>query len=260
MTRVCFVGNSHLAAVKLGWKAVRSGYPGIDAHFFGAPTRQFASIAVEDGLLVPKSDDARRCFRLTSGGQASAVLADYDVVVLIALGLSLAVVLDVYASYRADDQRNSEGDFELVSPAYFHEIAKARLAVMPALTYLNKIREATVARGTEIWLYPQPMPSIAVLASNVVSATPFEATRISTMKQAVAFHDEEVLHSAFAALCADLAQVSSIFSREEYARGSVRLTKNLNIAHPEDDYAHMNAKYGAIVMRQILERVATRPV
>jgi hypothetical protein len=194
-------------------------------------------------------------------------------VVLIALGLSLAVVLDVYASYRADDQRNSEGDFELVSPAYFHEIAKARLAVMPALTYLNKIREATVARGTEIWLYPQPMPSIAVLASNVVSATPFEATRISTMKQAVAFHDEEVLHSAFAALCADLAQrghttfeqppetrVSSIFSREEYARGSVRLTKNLNIAHPEDDYAHMNAKYGAIVMRQILERVATRPV
>jgi hypothetical protein len=273
MSRICFIGNSHLAAVKLGWDAVQRDYPGIEADFFGAPTRQFENIAVEDGLLVAKAAEAERFLRSTSGGRASAALLDYDVVVLVAMGFSFAIALDVYASYRADDQKNSDGEFELVSPAYFDEIAKARFAHASAVTYLKKIRKALQGRDTKIWLYPEPMPCISVLTSDVVPASKLETLRIASLKQAVAWHDEEALLRAFAAMRADLAQrghaifeqpaetrISTIFSRPEYARGSVRLTKNLNRAHPEDDYMHMNANYGAIVVRQILSRVASGPV
>ncbi len=273
MTRVCFIGNSHLAAIKQGWDAVRLEHPGIDAVFFGATARQFQNVAIEDGRLVAKTEDAGRSFRLTSGGQNAAVLADYDVIVLVALGFSLAVVLDIYARHRTHDMKNPDGEFEPVSPEYFNEIAKARLALMPAVTHLKKMHKATRARGTKLWLYPQPLPCISVLTGDLAPATLLESARISSLKEAVLWRDEEALYSAFVAAYADLAhsghaifeqpaqtRISCIFTRQEYARGSVRLTENLNIAHPEDDYTHANAVYGAIAVRQILERVAQRPV
>ena len=183
------------------------------------------------------------------------------------------MVLDVYAHHRSEEQKNTDGRFEMVSAAYFNELAKSRLAQMPALIFRDAICKATEAGGTRVWLYPQAMPAISALSDGLVPSTSSEAARISLLKGAIKWHDEETLYAAFSAMCADFAQgdhivfeqpaqtrISGIFTRQEYGRGSVRLTKNFNVAHPENDYLHMNADYGVLVVRQILDRASGLPV
>ena len=43
MTRICVLGNSHAAAIALGWKTLQADYPGVSLTFFAAFGLVFAS-------------------------------------------------------------------------------------------------------------------------------------------------------------------------------------------------------------------------
>ena len=90
MKRVCVLGNSHLAAVKLGWNQRAAAHPDLHCDFFGAPKNGMAEVAFEDGLIVPQNEAVRAAFAMTSGGRESVQLRDYDCVVAVGLGFSMA--------------------------------------------------------------------------------------------------------------------------------------------------------------------------
>jgi hypothetical protein len=265
VTRVCFIGDSHLAAVKGGWDAVAHEYSGIEANFFAAPSRDFANTAVENGRLVPTSERAKSYFRRTSGGQEIVTLADYDAIVLVGLGFSLGTILDIYAAYRNDDQHNPDGDFQFVSNAYFIEVAKSRFSRGTACAYRSHMLRELQPAKAEIWIYPKPFPCPSALDYESPPRNDLEGRRLHGLKQAVKWQDDESLDVAFSAARAALereglvifqqppdTRTSNIFTRQEFSNHSPSLT-GLNV--PENDYSHMNAGYGAVVVRQILDRL-----
>jgi hypothetical protein len=53
MTRICAIGDSHIAALMLGWKQIECEYPGTQFTFFGAPDTEMGNLSVSLGSLVP---------------------------------------------------------------------------------------------------------------------------------------------------------------------------------------------------------------
>ena len=262
--RICFVGNSHLATAKFGWDAVAAEYPGVEASFFGAIASIFTSTAIEDGKLVAKSEEAKQYFIRTSGGRDTVVFAEYDLVVLFALGFGLWCLLDYYDRFRWGDQNNSEGDYELVSTGYFHEIVRTRLSRSTAIQYRREIRRDSGSHAPKVWIYPEPMPSRSVLAAAPAQKSALSTQRLSALRQAAKWHDEKSLGDAFSAGSAALSRSEDvifeqpahtldtpIFTQQEYSRGSISLG---NLPDREDDFVHMNARFGELMIRQILER------
>jgi hypothetical protein len=263
--RICFVGNSHLATAKFGWDAVAPDYRDVEVSFFGAIATVFADVAVEDGKLVPKSDAAKQSFIRTSGGRDSAIFTDYDLVILLALGFGLWNLLDLYDKYRWDDQNNTEGEYELVSTGYLHEIAKARLTRSTAIRFRNDIRKSG-ACVPKVWIYPEPMPSQSVLTEAPAQKSDLSALRLEALRRAVHWHDERSLGTAFAAARSFLSAAEDIvleqpahtitadvFTQREFSDGSIGLA---SLPSPRGDFVHMNGRFGELMVRQILNLAA----
>ncbi|WBU63538.1 hypothetical protein [Paracoccus aerodenitrificans] len=102
-TRLCLIGNSHLAAMKLGWdKLVEENDPLINGHSitcYGAPRDMLRHVEVRDGCLVPTSPKVRKQFTMLSG-QERLDPNDYDVFLLVGLGASFKRVLRLYNGCR----------------------------------------------------------------------------------------------------------------------------------------------------------------
>ena len=74
---LCFIGNSHLAAVKLGWEAFAKEQSAAEPAFFGSARNTLLNTIVDGGTLRPTDDVVRRSFR-ASAGQDAVTLADYE--------------------------------------------------------------------------------------------------------------------------------------------------------------------------------------
>jgi hypothetical protein len=261
--RLCFVGNSHLGAIKAGWNASAANHPDVSARFFGAPQSAFVETKVENGRLIAESPRAQKLFRLTSGGSIEVVPEDYDLIVLVGMSYSHEPLLDVYGSYRRDDQKNPEGQFQLVSAAYFNEMCKCRLSRMPAIIR----REQLLAAGTPIWIYPTPMPGENAPNMQPESQTATDLQRFALLQQATRWGDGPSLYDTLAFVGRALARdgivifeqpvetrVSGIFTRGEFNHDAPHVSLEGLHVHDQRNFSHMNADYGAIVIGQILER------
>jgi hypothetical protein len=263
VTRICFIGNSHIATAKFGWDAVEPEFPQVRVTFFGARAAYFADTAIEGGRLVAKSEKARLSFVRMSRGQDFASLADYDVVVLIALEFGLWRLADVYSIYRWEDQNNSEGDFDFISTDYLDEIARARLIRTTAVRYRSAIRAQLGSHAPMVLIYPEPMPSETALDNAPADMIPLNASRLKALRQASRWGDEAYLHAAYARAAATFSGndgrifiqpeqtcVRGIFTHREYSAVAAGWAST---KYPQFDFAHMNAGFGALMVRQILQ-------
>jgi hypothetical protein len=262
--RICFVGNSHVAAAKFGWDSIAAQNPEIEVSFFGATASVFENIAVENGRLVGRSEEARQSLVKTSGGRDAAVFENYDLVVLCGLDFGLWRALKLYAKFRWGDQKNAEGEFDYVSTGYLHEIVKVRFARTTAIRFREDIRRDCGARSPKVWIYPEPMPSHLVLTASLTEKSDFSTTLQLVLRQAAEWHDEASLSVAYSvardALSDDVDYIFEqppqtldglIFTRGEYSKE--HLFSKSQTTHKED-YVHMNARFGELMIRQLLER------
>lgn len=78
--RVCILGNSHTASLKLGWDAIRDQWPAVDITFFASRAQGLAGLEFRDGVrLVPNNPDLARDIAYTSGGHDNVDLRSYEV-------------------------------------------------------------------------------------------------------------------------------------------------------------------------------------
>lgn len=86
MRRICFLGNSHLGAVKLALDQARAegllGDAAVDT--FGSHSTTLSTCLIEDGVLVPTEDFVSRNFAWTSGGRTRVELRSYDDIFVVA--------------------------------------------------------------------------------------------------------------------------------------------------------------------------------
>jgi hypothetical protein len=83
--KVCVIGNSHIAALKHGWEAIRTGYPDRTLTFFGARGGAMKGLVADGKQLVGSTAVLKRGMAFTSGLSA-IVPDDYDVILVHGIG------------------------------------------------------------------------------------------------------------------------------------------------------------------------------
>ena len=254
--KICMIGNSHIGALKLGWKQIRHSHRH-EVSFLGVPGVQVRNLAVEQGTVVPTSDGARRYFEKTLGAE-SIELDRYDAVVLVGCGLNLVGALGVTSRWRPytlvdETARDSQTQFDLVSDRLFAEVLSSKVRRSFANKFATKVARQGATRvlyvttplpSSEIRLKPQEDPVLGLVAGAhgpAVASLYRNAVEKVMGREKVVFPPADVL-------------VDGAMTDMRYSRGSLRLDGKRE--HPDDDLNHMNADYGAVVLDVVFSRLA----
>lgn len=246
MKMIAVIGNSHIAALKLGWDARRSDFAGVELRFFGTPADNIENISVSEGRLVPRTPRVREDFVKISGGYDS-IDANYDGY-LICGQFGIKKLQRLCGDYRAEgylrDQRVP------ISDECFAECLYSGLRDAGSIGIVEKLRMITDAPVT---VMHQAMRSDEDVESPLarVSATSDAAKIRETFMAASERLAREFGFELFPQPPSTLS--GPLQTKSVYARGSVRLAGGLSKVHPSDDYWHMNAAYGALVLGEWLD-------
>jgi len=146
--RVAVLGNSHLAAFKLGWDALAAvGDPlahEVTPVFFGAPREGLKHIRQEGGVILPTRKDIAEGFERMSGGQRDIRLAEYDAVLLVGLNVNIKRVLRFYRSHVWFGMAGVDGKC-MVPRRFMREFLVERFGDTLMANTLRKLREGTNA-------------------------------------------------------------------------------------------------------------------
>jgi hypothetical protein len=247
MKEICVIGNSHIAALKLGWDAIRSDFPDVELFFFGAPGRKMVGLTAANGQLEPTNDVQRKYFRQTSGGRES-IHGNYDAYLFHALQFSIGKLEWFIGKERSEDQQRDAR--RPISGACFLECFVGILRDTRAVETIVELRKITAAPVT---LTAQAMPS--------------EDESESILAQLDRIGDAAAVHRTFDAAANILADELKIEffpqpaetlagpcrTKRLYSTDSVGLAGGLKTARPKDDYYHMNAAFGALLLRTWLD-------
>jgi len=252
MKRLLFLGNSHLAAVKLAWD--QAAPPGYETEFFGAPQRAWTRMAMLPGNQFGLTDatDFKRQLEITeaANGKASTSLDDRDVIIMVG-GFSAA---DPLAQLLADCDvpalRETGAPTLLTEPLFAKACAHLAGACLPEPGWHNRTQ-------TTVALMPRPATADSCLTSTY---PPYQhwhrlAAQPAGLTDAFALYD-----TALAALMT--TKGLTYIPQPPSTRTAVGLTPARYLAegggtikgeeHRRGDHAHMNAAYGADCVAQII--------
>ena len=263
--RVCIFGNSHVGALKEAWTDNPGRWPGVKVQFVGAHKDLLLQTASVNGRLVATSDPAKRAFQTLSGIEA-VNLRDFDAFVVAGCLVSLANAANTYRDCRWIGLPSLESATDLADgPERLVSYPAARDTIAASLaTRLGPRFAAHLRNGTDrpIYLTSQPRVSASIKAKR----------RVATRAHHVALEngDADGLSAAFEdAAARTMAEHGAhyipqppetiedgILTARPYMDGAHRLTAGARIKQPNDDIMHANARYGALVLDQIIAAVA----
>lgn len=238
MTRVCLIGDSHLAALHLGWKTLAAEFPNVEATFLASPSKSMQHLAVADGTLVPGSEELAHHFARTA--HVPAIDGTYDLYVVYCLQCSVRHCIGVRKAFR---ERKTTGNLEGAVPDLIGATVGGRT--------LRLMREIT---NKPTVLMPGPM-----IAERLCADMWAELRRSGDDARLAAFFHRscrEFAESAGAQFLPQPAETlaSPLHTRDEYAAGQARFSKSGKTF--EGDGVHMNPAYGAAIMRQLMAVIA----
>lgn len=259
--RLALVGNSHLAALRQGWDDLGAEFPGCQVDFFGAPGHVWRRMRLEAGKVLSLPDDAGiapalRDSLLRGFGAPSIDLGSYDAVVRVGDSIGEQEHAGLLAAFVIDGVPVTEGRAGLprLSAAAYAECCAA-LA-----------QTALPGRGWRGWakprLYlvamPRPVETCAARAGEKMRHWVDLAAMSADTGPALAAYlprVEALLAGAGLTLISPPPglQGPSGLTRAAFARGSLNLIARKRL--PEDEPRHMNAAYGAAMLRVLLDRL-----
>ncbi|MBC7139500.1 MAG: hypothetical protein H5U17_12350 [Defluviimonas sp.] len=275
--RALVLGNSHIAAVKGAHEREAALWPGrwsgLAPEFAGGHGDALAMLEVREGRLLARTEAARQNLQRLNR-HAEWALAEYDAFIVVGCQLGIYRALMPYRSARflglpsmaeggaAERGAPRRGAPRVpVSRAMFdlavREGVRQTLGGALALRLVAGLRAAGL--GAQVIVAEQPRPSFDCRR---------ERRRFAGLLQAHRLGDGAVLTEVFEAAAAAalpgitfLAQPvqtrhGGMFTRPRFSAGSVRLTASRRITHPEDDFIHANADYGALVLDQVAAALA----
>lgn len=260
MTRLCMIGNSHVAAMRLGWDKAAPNHPDIDAVIYGAHARNLVTASVADDASL--SCEGAPFWVFTAGDEPnrarSIPLGSFGRIVIVGCDFGPICVFKAYKRYSfaaLKGRRRQRLTRELFLRAVMQNVNESA-----AILLAEMIRNAV---DVPVYLVPTPLPAEkGYLDLEKANMEPYQA--------ALAAGDGELLMSIYGDICNSLAargftiipqhhttKASAISSLQRYSDNSVRLRADEDSLHPEDDYFHMNEEYGAIMWDEVA--AAVRP-
>jgi hypothetical protein len=251
--RVCIIGNSHVAAWKAGMDLVPEWRKEFDTEYFASQSDLMRHIELRDNVLVPTSELTRRRMKVVSGEKTDISIGDYSHFVVIGLGLNTVEPVETLREFRLPPfQLVAAEGAPVLSKAAFAALVESLARNSTAAHIAGLVRKVTDA---PIVIVPQPYPSEAV--RGVTYWKRLDDSGVLT-------HAAELFRTYAAAVadglrCQLLMQPASTvvrghFTRNTYSTGSIRLARD-NVEHPETEPFHMNADFGAEMLRTCLRRL-----
>lgn len=228
--RICILGDSHTAALNMGWDRIRADYPNVAITIFAARGPTMGYLEAEGKDLVPGSLSLLKAMEFTSGREARVRTGDFDMFAVCGMflmplwtqpGLSRAVITTANAEQY------------LLS-------ASGKVAML--------LRSVTLAP-----IYIMPKPLVAQRPDPpVAQAVPPYLEQIALMTR---YFEAEKLQ--FVSQPAE-TMPDGWSTRPDFSTGSSRLaiTPEMQGAiHPDRETNHMNAGYGELALARFLKAV-----
>lgn len=247
--RLCVIGNSHIAALKLGWDTVRAeNGPERDVvapTFFGAPRDGIRHVRLEGESLVARRKDITDYFKLISGGQDRIRLGDFDAFLLVGLNVSSKRILRFYKTH-AWVGLGGTGGKVMVHPAFAREFLAERYGDTRMVDLAATIRTAT---GRPVVAVAEPHWASWARSSPDVPDYGWRSAIASGDSPAIAQAFKEAVTSALAPYAQFVPQPDEtvedgIMTRAEFNKDASRLITGEGGG---TDASHMNADYGRVL-------------
>ncbi|HEY0293123.1 MAG TPA: hypothetical protein VGC51_12465 [Hansschlegelia sp.] len=252
MKRICLIGDSHIAALRLGWQRIRARYPHVEIDFFGGAGSKMKKLRSDKrGALVPASEALRQDILLTSGGLDRIVLADYDAFALVGMGFGLIRLFHLSKFQRTIDMIATVQPPHLISNEVFQRACMTSLRNCRAVQIAREIRTQS---KRPIVLIRQPYYSQEVLRERdrsvwndaAVAGPKLEAE----MERFIAVLEQK--RGIKVAPYPEETRVERYFTAPAYASGSIRMLAGFDTLHEVGEYRHMNPLFGERVMELLL--------
>ncbi|MEP6019994.1 MAG: hypothetical protein ABJ251_16075 [Paracoccaceae bacterium] len=253
MKRICFVGNSHVGAVKQAIDDLSddSSLNGFEFSTFACQSRNLETVQVNNGVLSSDDEKLKESFIWTSGGSSEVVIADYDVICFL-MGRSM---FD-YKMFR------SGSDIPYLSVGLFDEIMAGAWN-----SWQMQLVENTARANKNVQVVHIGHPFVSVASPKIKSfldslcdsdsglydrAKSVKA-RIEEKASAISVGNLRVMAPPPAAL-----DETGFFTQHTFcqgSKGSNRITET-EVEHSSDDFAHMNEVYGRMLIDHLLAELA----
>lgn len=245
--RGCVIGNSHVAALKLGWQAVKADYPEIEIDFFAGPRQRLSKTFVRKGVLTTRDEIVAENLRLT-GGSDRIDLRSYDFFCVSGGGASSRILLLMQADHMPYGGSNSGEMY--ISEAYLRACYEARLRHSAAKHLVDLLTEASPA---PVFYVPDPHLSNDqdTLMRYLETVLKVQARNGFDLSRAIF---NETVESVFSNATEILFQLPEtldgpLLTKVEFARGPGLSQAQADDEAEESDFGdifHLNSRYGAL--------------
>lgn len=255
-SRLCAIGNSHLAALRGAWD-LGNQPPGLQATWFGAMRDGIARLRLVDGALRANTPDLADSLAWTSGGRREIVLGDYDAFLLVGLGLSFTSLARLYGANRTPAQSQELRVRRLVSSAVFDAATTGLVRDSLSLSLARIIRRVTPA---PILVLADPLPGEIAAHGKEASLWTHLAANADGADLMRRFHNtaEKEASSAGAIFLPqpDATRAAPPFSHDRLRRGAVRMRATGDTPFEDEDPGHMGPEYGTHVLAAAAQLLA----
>lgn len=259
--RICFFGNSHIAALREAWRDDAGRWPNVEASFVGAHKDLLLKTAFHDGHLVPASEATEDAFRRL-GGVSQVDLSAFDAFVVTGCLISVATAANTYRDCRwiglpslAAKQDLAAGPERLLSYAAARASMEAAMSTRLGPRFVAHLRGMT---DKPILLTSQPRVSAtikakrrAVTRAHHTALGNGDAAGLSEIFEDAASRMIARHGAVFVPQPAETIE-DGILTALPYMNGAKRLTAKGNLPQPKDDIMHANSAYGALVIDQVV--------
>lgn len=226
--RICVIGNSQMAVLKLGWDAVAADHPGVTMAFFGAPGDRLAGLERQGGRLVATDPDLAKRVGFTSGGADAVEPGAHDAVLLAGLNFGLGPGF---------------------APGYSQAVQMAALRDRFAATLCGQICALVRAAAPDTPVHVMPNPLRRRGSEGGARALQPYARRLEIARAAL----HPGLAGGAVAGQPPATIVEETWTDEAYGDGAVGLDQGRGLrAKGAEDTNHMNAAFGAAFLRHWL--------
>jgi hypothetical protein len=164
MTRICFLGNSNLACLKLAADRDPRLIPGGQAAWFAGSSSLMNGLKLEKGqYLVPRGERLKAQMTAVSGGIARVDLTAHDLFVIVGIGLNYNSVFRFFGAHclASDVAQGRQAGRALVSASFFRRLLAEIHATRPGEKIAREIRAVNPA--ARVMVLPAPYPSETIL-------------------------------------------------------------------------------------------------
>lgn len=251
--KLCAIGNSHLAALKQGWNDLAEQYTNIEMTFFGSGGGIFKDmIGIQNNCLIPTTEKSIRDFKLTSSGLTEINFANFDTVILVGLHCSIFTLGPALCSHSPFDVPTDPLSNKL--PTISSEcIVQTCIDQMETTSMYKVISLIRSISDIPIVVIPAPFQSLASIKtgrwinlSRNASQTLQDSYYDGINKSVNSFPSVKFIPQPINTV------TNFIFTKDEFAKGSLHLNAELSGKEDEIDFGHMNQLFGKEVMLSIL--------